>query len=64
MSRKELSAVLPSTSHRCPGKGRDKDDLARVRAGIWTSWRYFRLVLIVLVILGFAVWYMAHVTVR
>jgi len=45
-------------------KGRDKDDLARVRAGIWTSWRYFRLVLIVLVILGFAVWYMAHVTVR
>jgi hypothetical protein len=60
---RECGATIYFTSG-CPVKGRDKDDLARVRAGIWTSWRYFRLVLIVLVILGFAVWYMAHVTVR
>jgi hypothetical protein len=45
-------------------KGREKDNFAKARAGIWTSWRYFGLVLIVLVILAFAVWYMAHVTVR
>jgi hypothetical protein len=41
-----------------------RDDLARARAGIWTSWFYFGLILIVLAILGFAVWYMAHVMVR
>jgi hypothetical protein len=41
-----------------------RDDLARARAGIWTSWFYFGLILIVLAILGFAVWYVAHVTVR
>ena len=45
-------------------KGRDKDDLARARAGVWTSWRYFGLILIVLAILGFAVWYVAHFTTR
>jgi hypothetical protein len=45
-------------------KRRDRDDLARARAGIWTSWRYFGLVLIVLALLGFALWYMAHVAVR
>ena len=41
-----------------------RDDLARARAGIWTSWLYFGLILIVLAILGFAVWYMGHVAVR
>ena len=45
-------------------KGRDKDDLARARAGIWKCWRYFGLMLIVLAILGFAVWYVAHFTTR
>jgi hypothetical protein len=39
-----------------------RDDLARARADIWTSWLYFGLVVIVLVILGVVVWYMAHVT--
>jgi hypothetical protein len=46
-------------------KGREKkDSFAKARSGIWTSWRYFGLVLIVLVILAFAAWYMAHVSVR
>lgn len=44
-------------------KGREKDDFAKARVGIWTSWRYFGLI-IVLVILAFAVWYMAYVSVR
>ena len=38
-----------------------RTDLARARAGIWASWLYFGLVVIVLVILGFAALYMAQV---
>jgi hypothetical protein len=41
-----------------------RDDFAKARAGIRTSWLYFGLVVTVLAILGFALWYMAHVTVR
>jgi len=45
-------------------KSKEKDAFARARAGIWTSWRYFGLVLIMLAILAFAAWFMAHVNVR
>ena len=41
-----------------------RNDLARARAGIWTSWLYFGLVVIVLVIFGFVGWYMMHVAAR
>ncbi len=41
-----------------------RDDFAKARTVIWTSWLYFGLILIVLAILGFAVWYMVRLTAR